>query len=380
MSPSLTDTLPTDWAYISEGGANIVFVYQGLSSPFFDGTALRLRKRESTDKDKDEKDSTREIQSIEYQKKCLERLIPLVHLPRLELVVSARLHRALERREKDGIDVKLPRALLATNLVGGQGIAVEIKPKWGFLPSPTYLSDSTRPIKTRTCRFCMHSHLKAQQGEKVSSGYCPLDLFSGDETRMKAALNSLWDAWSDSDGTTNNFKVFISGKKILPAERASIVGVVNDMADPKDALISALLPVLTNTSILRTLSCLQRTLDALDIEGLAPLWDLASVGTDPTIAEWAEFVSAYLAAPSPAPPADPAHLRYHVLAYLLSATFKDCSVIVRVPDGTATVIDLDPKSVDRLRKWEEMDKEIVAAYAGVPVADRKVCVDSDVLR
>ncbi|KAF8205677.1 inositol-pentakisphosphate 2-kinase [Mycena galopus ATCC 62051] len=385
------DTLPTDWSYISEGGANIVFVYQGPWSPFFDGTALRIRKRSLT-RDRQENGSIGEILSVEYKKKCLERLIPLVHLPRLELVTVGEdaeawlgalgaecdRHRAQERREKDHIDVMQREALLATNLVGGQGIAVEIKPKWAFLPSPTYLSDATRFIKSQTCRFCMHSHLKAQQGQRVSPGYCPLDLFSLDESRMKTALDGLWDAWIDSSGAINNFKIFVRGRQILPDDRSSIVGLVNDIADPKEALTSALLPVLMNTPVLRTLAHLQRTLDALDIEGLAALWDLASIGAEPTIPEWAEFVSTYLAAPSPPPPADAAHLRYHVLAYLLAATFKDCSVIVRVPDGTATLIDLDPKSIARLRKWERMDKEIVAAYAALPVSDRKVCVDSGV--
>jgi inositol-pentakisphosphate 2-kinase len=138
---------------------------------------------------------------------------------------------------------------------------------------------------------------------------------------------------------------------------------------------SALLPILTTTPVLHTLSRLQRTLDALDVEGLAPLWDLAPVGTDPSIDEWSAFISEYLAAPTQPPPADAAHLRYHVMAYLLSASFKDCSIILRVPDGTATVIDLDPKSVDRLRKWERLDAEIVAAYAAVP--DPRVCADQD---
>ncbi|KAJ6502037.1 inositol-pentakisphosphate 2-kinase [Mycena sanguinolenta] len=390
MSPSLTDTLPTDWSYISEGGANIVFVYQGPRSAFFDGTALRLRKRKRASVDKEEKEE-HEILSVEYQKQCLERLIPLEHLPRLELVIvgadrdawlqalaaECEPHRALERKETDRIDFMQSRALLATNVVGGGGLAVEIKPKWGFLPSPTYLSDATRPIKTRTCRFCMHSHLKAQQGQMVCAGYCPLDLFSGNESRMKTALSGLWDAWIESNGTINNFKVFVRGRKILPLQRSSIVGLVSDIADPKEALTSALLPVLMNTPVLRTLAHLQRTLDVLDIEGLAALYDLASAstGADPTIAEWAEFVSAYLASPSSAPP-DAAHLRYHVLAHLLSATFKDCSVIVRVPDGTATLIDLDPKSIGRLRKWECLDQEIVAAYAAVPMQERKVCVDA----
>lgn len=128
--------------------------------------------------------------------------------------------------------------------------------------------------------------------------------------------------------------------------------------------------------MLRTLARLQRTLDALDIEGLATFWDDAPVGTDPTLAEWSDFISVYLASPAP-PPAASAHLRHHALAYLLSATFKDCSVIVRVPDGTATVIDLDPKSIDRLRKWGRLDSEIVSAYAAVP--DRKVCRDAALL-
>ncbi|KAJ6531190.1 inositol-pentakisphosphate 2-kinase [Mycena capillaripes] len=387
MSLNLTDTLPTDWAYISEGGANIVLAYKGPPNPLFDGNVLRVRKRALADGDSENGSTAEEFPTIEYQEKCLERLIPPLHLPRLRpiavgagtgpwleaLARHCEAHRSDERREKDRIDEKRPRGLLATGLVGGQGIAVEIKPKWGFQPSPMYLSETTRPIKTQTCRFCMHSHFRAQQGKKASLGYCPLDLFSGDESRMKTALNGLWDAWVNSDATINNFKVFVRGQKISPADQLSIVGLVNDIADPQEALASALLPVLMNTPVLRTLSRLQRTLDALDIEGLATLSDLAAVGADPTIAEWAEFVSAYLSAPSP-PPADAAHLRYHVLAYLLSATFKDCSVIVRVPDGTATVIDLDPKSVDRLRKWERMDKEIVSAYAALP--DRKVCVDA----
>ncbi|KAJ7481157.1 inositol-pentakisphosphate 2-kinase [Mycena galericulata] len=385
----LTETLPTDWSYISEGGATIVFSYKGPANPFFDGTVLRLRKHALTGEDKEykqEKDPT-----IDFQKKIIERLIPGAHLPRIEHVVVGEdgetwlealaavcePHRSPERRYKDRIDAKRPNAVLATDLVYGQGIAVEIKPKWGFLPSPTYLSGATLPIKTRTCRFCMHSHLKARQGVAAATDYCPLDLFSGKESRVKNALNNLWDAWIHSDGAVNNFKVFVRGRKISPAEQSSILGLVNDAADPKEALTSALLPVLTSTPVLRTLAHLQRTLDALDIEGLAALWDRAPAGPDPTLPEWLDFLAAYLASPAPPPPADPAHLRYHILAFLLSATLKDCSVVVRVPDGTATVIDLDPKSVDRLRKWEQLDREIVSAYAAVP--DRKVCVDAALL-
>ncbi|KAJ7749519.1 inositol-pentakisphosphate 2-kinase [Mycena maculata] len=385
MFPSLTDTLPTDWSYLSEGGATIVFSYKGPSNPSFNGTVLRLRKRVLGSEDEDHHS---EIDfTIDFQKEIIERLIPRAHLPRLVPVVvgedagtwlealaaACEPHRPAERRRTDHIDVKSSNAVLATDLVGGQIIAVEIKPKWGFLPSPTFLSDATRSIKTRTCRFCMHSHLKAQQGDVVALGYCSLDLFSGDESRVKNALSSLWDAWMNSDGAMNNLKVFVHGKKIGPVEQSCILDLLDDATDPKEALISALLPILTATPVLRTLAHLQRTLDALDIEGLAALWDRAPVGPDPTMSEWTDFIATYLAAPS-LPPADSAHLRHHALAYLLSATLKDCSVIVRVPDGTVAVIDLDAKHIDRLRKWARLDAEIVRAYAAVP--ERKVCVDA----
>ncbi|KAK7038123.1 inositol-pentakisphosphate 2-kinase [Favolaschia claudopus] len=391
MSVTLTDTWPTDWSYVSEGGANIVLVYQGPPSQLFDGTALRLKKCSwKAEKPQHQEENSGGIQSVVFQKSCLERLVPPVHLPRLELVdvgkdgekwlealaALCEPRRFSERREKDGIDVTQDKALLATNLVGGRGIAVEIKPKWGFLPSPTYLSNSSQPIKTQTCRFCLHSNSRAQNGKTVSSGYCPLDLYSGDEVRMKTALDSLCDAWIESNGTINNFKVFVRGKMILPEDRSSLIGLVNDKQDAKEALTTALLPILKSTPVLQILSRLQQTLDPLDIEGLASLCNLQSPGPDPTVTEWTDFVTRYLEAPSPPPPADAAHLRYHILAHLLSATFKDCSLIVRVPDGTATLIDLDPKSIDRLRKWEKMDKELVAAYANVPVADRKVCADA----
>jgi inositol-pentakisphosphate 2-kinase len=138
---SLTDTLPTDWSYISEGGANIVFAYKGPTNLLFDGTALRLRKCPLVGREKEQDSENEEFPTIEYQTKCLERLIPPAHLPRLWPIVmgvdtgawlealstECESHRSLERREKDCIDVKRPRGLLATGLVGGQGIAVEIK-------------------------------------------------------------------------------------------------------------------------------------------------------------------------------------------------------------------------------------------------------------
>lgn len=141
---SVTDTSPQAWKYISEGGATIVFTYVGPSHPHFNGTVLRLRKTTSSHDTSVQDGEDRETQdesddpSIEFQKKCIERLLPSEHLPRLEsihvdrgwLEALATLHdgeRPYERRHRDHIDLSRTKAVLATDLVGGEWLAVEIK-------------------------------------------------------------------------------------------------------------------------------------------------------------------------------------------------------------------------------------------------------------
>ena len=184
--------------------------------------------------------------------------------------------------------------------------------------------------------------------------------------------------------------------------------------ETRDAFTAALLPLLLHTPVLRTLATLQRTLDALDVEGLSALWaalrpaDAHTLGAgepDLDMEDWTAFVDEYLArrqtqaraggeSVSTDADAKPENeLRYRLAAYLLSASFKDCSIILRMrprselaegekvgekvesaePAGTVTVIDLDVKSIDRLPKWAKLDREIVDAYRGVEPRD---CVDS----
>ncbi|KAI0723907.1 inositol-pentakisphosphate 2-kinase [Cerioporus squamosus] len=444
-TPHIADTSPHDWKYISEGGSTIVFSYSGPAHPHFDGTALRLRKgpvpaheepekytqpqlAETLDLDEDagvaeEKLEEPDDPTIVFQRAVIERLVPKEHLPRLDAVHVERKwlqeladltepHRPLERRAKDRIDTSKRKAVLATDLVGGQGWAVEIKPKWGFLPSPKHLSPETRDIKTRTCRFCMHAHLKSTQGEDVSLGYCPLDLFSGDAERVTRALHTLWDVWIGSGGAVNNLRVFVQGKMLKPtadvmtlaplAEQLFPAASPEDPPPPahtltetRDAFTAVLLPLLLHTPVLRTLATLQRTLDALDVEGLSALWaalrpdDAHKLGkgeADPDMDAWARFVDEYLARQAGDGESADAlqteeELRYRLAAYLLSASFKDCSIILRMRPpseggehaGTVTVIDLDVKSIDRLSKWAKLDREIVDTYRGIAPRD---CVDA----
>lgn len=147
--------------------------------------------------------------------------------------------------------------------------------------------------------------------------------------------------------------------------------------------IKALRPLLLETILFPTMATLQRTLDALDIEGLAKLWSISSpsgklgspIGTNaqnPVMDEWVSFVNEYLKSNAgrdyqltDLSSMDVSRLRFYMLAYLMSATFKDCSVILRLGSGvpdSITAIDLDPKAIDRLRKWEIQDREIVFGF------------------
>lgn len=178
-----------------------------------------------------------------------------------------------------------------------------------------------------------------------------------------------------------------------------------------DLFAKSLIRPLIETPVLRMLSDLQCNLDMLDIEGLSKLWRLAESSNrktfmsqspemssstppctpigesspfisspEPTLSDWVDFLDTYLSSTKPKLDHSnplPDNLRYYLLAYLLSATFKDCSIIVRldflgtsqeIRPGSISVIDLDPKRMDKLKGWEELDMKIASTCA-----DGKVC-------
>ncbi len=141
----ITRTLPSHWKYVSEGGATIVFSYVGPPNPTYDGMVLRLRK--AANEGAPERDVGVEDEPddpiIEYQTRCMERLFPRYNLPRLQSVRLERrwlqqlaevhdVERPQARTEKGHIDFLRTKGVLATDLIGGNWIAVEIKV--GFIP------------------------------------------------------------------------------------------------------------------------------------------------------------------------------------------------------------------------------------------------------
>jgi inositol-pentakisphosphate 2-kinase len=297
------------------------------------------------------------------------------------------------------------------------------KPKWGFLPDPTHLSPESKPIKTRTCRTCMHSHLKQTEGKNVAVHYCPLDLFSGSRERLEIALEGLWNSWTQSNGAINNLRIFHYGKMLLPTDvgpRVSLSPILTRIGEQelslqvwsqgclslppdspvtsiKSKFISVLLPLFLHNSLLHHISALQRSLDPLDCEGFAKLKRIQSAGpsnstdaalpitdlTQPTLDDWASFVDIFLSQEHQKHSSfSPSNLRYHTLAHLLSASFKDCSLIIPIRPqtddtemGGIKVIDLDIKDVDRIPGWLKLDEKIVKEYAKVDTRMRKTCTE-----
>jgi inositol-pentakisphosphate 2-kinase len=186
--------------------------------------------------------------------------------------------------------------------------------------------------------------------------------------------------------------------------------------DLRDALAARLMPLLYVSPVLPALSRLQRTLDALDIEGVSalvqPAFHAASTAgseysddedeEEPenplrpvSLEEWVAFRRRWQkdtrdgsVSPLDTVP-DEDDVRHHVLAALLAGTFKDCSLLVRVPlaaTATATttsssdpppiaLVDLDPKRPGKLPRWAALDERLAAAYSLLPPEERKTCVD-----
>lgn len=62
----------------------------------------------------------------------------------------------------------------------------------------------------------MHRFYKTSSALHPEQGFCPLDLFSGNEERIRKYLHSLWTSWLSTNGEINNLRIFYDGKVIRP--------------------------------------------------------------------------------------------------------------------------------------------------------------------
>jgi inositol-pentakisphosphate 2-kinase len=157
------------------------------------------------------------------------------------------------------------------------------------------------------------------------------------------------------------------------------------MTSIKSKFINALLPQILRTPLLNFISTLQRSLDPLDCEGLAKLVEISPCAdfTQPTMEDWVSFIDTFLSPKlQEASSFSPSNLRYHILSFMLSAIFKDCSLIIPFNPCLADhenngikVIDLGIKSVDKISGWLKLDEKIVTEYAKLEPRMRKTCIE-----
>ncbi|XP_074644415.1 inositol-pentakisphosphate 2-kinase-like [Tubulanus polymorphus] len=92
-------------------------------------------------------------------------------------------------------------------------IAIEIKPKTGFLPLKSAHIRDEHQIRRQICKFQIEQRDKVKKRRwKTISNYCPIDLFSGDVSRMTSAMRELVKC------PQNNLRLFWSEKVIFSQE------------------------------------------------------------------------------------------------------------------------------------------------------------------
>lgn len=90
---------------------------------------------------------------------------------------------------------------------------VEIKPKQGYLPK----AERKFPV----CPYCLNQYAKLRKGDIAArSNYCPFELFSGAEARMKTAVKELVRS------PQNNLRIFKDGIVVYNQESS-----LNDLED-----------------------------------------------------------------------------------------------------------------------------------------------------
>lgn len=163
------------------------------------------------------------------------------------------------------------------------------------------------------------------------------------------------------------------------------------MKDTEQSLPSLLADFITTSPLVSRLSDLQSSLDPLDIEGLNTLLvqqkgiDLLNVnekdlreavGGEITLEEYSEFVTSYLTrtktSSSDSFLNEQSPLRRLIIAYLLSASFKDCSMIITIKQNPlsqehsknveAYLVDVDLKSIKRLSRYAKLDNDLIESF------------------
>ncbi|KAG0020003.1 Inositol-pentakisphosphate 2-kinase [Entomortierella chlamydospora] len=220
----------------------------------------------------------------------------------------------------------------------------------------------------------MYQHSKVKSGKEESlSEFCPIDLFSGNDSLVEDSLNALIKT------PQSNLRLFVNGtQKTISSEEMSqclyssnVVDIprVDPLSNDRDSyqtvsLTDVLTKILTQSPLLRRLGRLQQALDSLDVETIHRFYTqladpITGAVPDPTMEEYLDTAEAFMyrtdmndmmakdheiflsnnATSLGFGPEDdlddedvvPRSLKLHYIReFLLSATLKDCSILITV--------------------------------------------------
>lgn len=418
-----------DWSYRGEGAVNLVLAYDG-KSPNFVGKVLRIQKVSNSGSECENGHTvltkhecllwgefegivsapTREIADHVYVQKVI---CPLLGSEHVDAGIRVPAHKefldAIERkvhhqRPSWRVDAaKINPLCHSVHLITDHStfprgankedfcVAVEIKPKGGFLPISEFIAEENA-VKKRVPRFKMHQVLKFHQG-KISqiSKYDPLDMFSGSKERVKKAIESLFQT------PQNNFRVFLNGSLIYGSmgsvSQKTSVTVNQEFQDglkhailAKDGMhikyfLELVAESIFKSGLLDRLLELQK-LDVFDIEGaIHAYYDIAckpckicQEGGNKLPARYSKLHSM----------SRDEKLKV-VRDYLISATGKDISMMIafrarenkdmkplassvfleptnQVFNYKVSFVDLDMKPLEKMEHYYELDRQIVSCY------------------
>ncbi|KAH8079742.1 inositol-pentakisphosphate 2-kinase-domain-containing protein [Filobasidium floriforme] len=386
-------TNPTVWRYLSEGGANVVFVYTG-TDPVFLGKVLRIRKQSAF--------ASREEQStndywhdwllpdvFEAVSPGARGFLPAIWRVKVRpewietldfLTWTAR----PEARRVTGAHLEPESLVVVTeNVIGGKAqLAIELKPKAGYVPVPHGLDPRYAEIKTSVCKYCMKRTSQLPPGKACRYAFCPVDLYSNQFSARFRALDCLTESWKA--GTAgNNMRVFVDGELLKPDDppRYNL-----DYRDPA-SLTTLLHDALSDSQILDVLAETQKRFDLVDIQAIGCIVGPHSNRPDQPFdlvnhrAQTEEITKVcqnrfrrdatgqYV---SPHMLRESEDLRSLCVGISLAAIVRDCSIILRwnlaelagrVPQSAATVqlVDLDLKPMANLNKWWKQDQDLCKA-------------------
>ncbi|CAB4383520.1 unnamed protein product [Rhizophagus irregularis] len=320
--PELYNT--TLWKFKAEGNANITLSYVGENARF-SATVLRLRKDNQLDTIIDPQYFTYSyanfiMKPLIGDKYVGESILLEVQPEFLKALSKSVLKIRSNKRTQKDIDHNQKYAILT--------------------PDHTVFPSNISPTLSVELKY-----LKRGPTDDVTR-YCPLDLFSLEDKRIRKAIDALIDC------PGSNLKLFIQGLQIEIGKENWLTSLCEffeigfpELDDKKqhyviDMLIVLLIQVIMKEQYLfRRLKILQKTLDELDIEGINKLLiTLRPKLSEPLLEEWKLIVDEYMKRTTAnnsnnenvlefMSTMENKQIHQRIYEYLMSATLKDCSII-----------------------------------------------------